>query len=91
MEYLDLSSVLYHGLYLLILFCALPLTVSLVVGVVLSVFQAATQIQEQTLTFVPKLIAVTITLFLAAPWLGSELSEYCASVLISLPLLETSW
>jgi flagellar biosynthetic protein FliQ len=91
MEYLDLPSVLYHGLYLLILFCALPLMVSLVVGVVLSVIQAATQIQEQTLTFVPKLIAVTLTLFLAAPWLGSELSEYCSSILRSLPLLEDSW
>ena len=45
------------------------LAVSLVVGVVLSVLQAATQIQEMTLTFVPKIIAMFIAIILALPWL----------------------
>jgi flagellar biosynthetic protein FliQ len=45
-----------------------PLAVSLIVGLVISILQATTQVQEQSLTFVPKIIAVFITLAVMAPW-----------------------
>jgi len=45
-----------------------PLAVALLVGLVISILQAATQVQEQTLSFVPKIIAVFITLAIMAPW-----------------------
>ena len=49
------------------------LIISLVVGLIISIFQAATQIQEQTLTFVPKLIAIILVLVLGGPWMLNKL------------------
>ena len=50
--------------------------VGLVVGVVVSLFQALTQIQEQTLVFVPKIIAIFITMLIALPFMGATMSGY---------------
>lgn len=61
--------ILREALGLVLLLSAPALLVALVVGAVISVIQAATQVQEQTLTFVPKIIAVFITLVVIAPWL----------------------
>lgn len=53
-----------------ILMCAAPmLIVGLLVGLLVSIFQAATQINEQTLTFVPKIVAVFLTMIIFGPWL----------------------
>lgn len=49
------------------------LIISLVVGLIISIFQAATQIREQTLTFVPKLIAIILVLVLGGPWMLNKL------------------
>ena len=60
-----------------IIICAAPLLlVSLVVGLVISIFQTVTSIQEQTLTFVPKIIAVFLSLILLGNWMLSELSGF---------------
>jgi flagellar biosynthesis protein FliQ len=53
-----------EGLYLILLLSIGPLLVSLIVGLIISLFQALTQIQEQTLTFVPKAIATTLVIML---------------------------
>lgn len=49
------------------------LVISLVVGLIISIFQATTQIQEQTLTFVPKLIAIILILVIGGPWMLNKL------------------
>lgn len=49
------------------------LVISLIVGLIISIFQATTQIQEQTLTFVPKLIAIILVLILGGPWMFNKL------------------
>ena len=49
------------------------LAISLVVGLIISIFQATTQIQEQTLTFVPKLIAIVLVLVIGGPWMLNKL------------------
>lgn len=54
------------------------LVVGLVVGVVLSLLQAVTQIQEQTLTFVPKIVAMVAAAVLTMPWMAQKLLEYSA-------------
>lgn len=57
---------------------ALPLLlVGLVIGLVVSVFQAVTQIQEQSLVFIPKLLAVALVLVVAGPWMLDQLLTYC--------------
>ena len=52
------------------------LIVGLVVGLMVSIFQAVTQIQEQTLSFVPKIVAMMVTLILIIPWIGVRLLEF---------------
>ena len=61
----------------LVIKCSAPLLlVSLVVGLIISIFQTVTSIQEQTLTFVPKVIAVFLTLMLVAGWIGTSLTDF---------------
>lgn len=65
-----------NALYL-ILKVSLPiLMVSLIVGLLISIFQTVTSIQEQTLTFVPKIVCVFVALMLLGPWMMQELVEY---------------
>jgi flagellar biosynthetic protein FliQ len=74
-----------HGLTMLLMVSAPVLGVVLVVGLVVSVFQAATQINEATLSFVPKIVAAVLVLGLAGPWMLTTLVEYLQRVLRSLP------
>jgi flagellar biosynthesis protein FliQ len=65
---------------------ALPLLlVGLAVGLVISVFQAVTQIQEQTLTFIPKILATIAVLVVGGPWMLDQLLQYTAELWLSIP------
>jgi flagellar biosynthesis protein FliQ len=67
---------------------AMPLLlVALVVGLVVSVFQAVTQIQEQTLTFIPKIVAMGATLVVAGPWMLNQVVAYTEQLYSSIPSL----
>ncbi len=74
-----------NGMYILMLICAPVLGVSLLVGLLISVLQAATQINEMTLTFIPKLLALFITLVLAGPWMLNTLLDYTTRLFRSIP------
>ena len=69
------------------LLCAPVLVFGLVVGLIVSVFQAATQIQEMTLTFVPKIVAVAAALVLFGPWMLRSMVNFTTKLFISLPNL----
>jgi len=70
----------------MVLWLSLPmLAVALVVGVAISLFQAVTQIQEMTLTFVPKIIAVFACMVIAAPWLTRTMVAFTRRLLESIP------
>ena len=56
------------------------LLAAMAVGIVISILQAITQINEQTLTFIPKMVAVTITLLVMAPWMLRIMQDYAISV-----------
>ncbi len=61
----------------IILITAAPMMIAaLVVGLIVSIFQATTQIQEQTLAFVPKIIAIFITIIFAGPWIMGKISTF---------------
>ena len=64
------------ALYLIIKVSMPILLVSLIIGLVVSIFQTVTSIQEQTLTFVPKIIAVFLTLMLAGGWMLQKMTEF---------------
>ncbi|KMQ73839.1 Flagellar biosynthesis protein FliQ [Candidatus Burkholderia pumila] len=75
----------HQAMYVALLLAAPLLLVALVVGLVVSVFQAATQINESTLSFIPKLLAVAVTLVIAGPWMLSTLLDYMRSILTITP------
>ena len=67
--------------------CAPILGFGLVVGVAVSVFQAATQIHEMTLTFIPKIVAVLVALVMFGPWILNRLVTFTSDLLQSIPTL----
>jgi flagellar biosynthetic protein FliQ len=72
------------ALWTALLISAPILAVSLVVGILISLFQAVTQIHEVTLTFVPKIIAVFVVLALFGPWMLNTMTAYTAQLLANL-------
>jgi flagellar biosynthetic protein FliQ len=82
-----IEQVVREGLYLVLLVSLPVVMASLVVGLLVSLLQATTQLQDHTLTFVPKLVAVLATLAVAGPWIGSQLVRFTQVVLQGFPLL----
>ena len=60
---------------------------SLIVGLLVAMFQAATQINEQTLSFLPRLLVILVTLIVAGPWLAQRMIEYTQNLIMNIPLL----
>ena len=77
----------HEAMYVALLLAAPLLLVSLVVGLVVSLFQAATQINESTLSFIPKLIAIAVTLVIAGPWMLTTMLDYMHQMFTSIPSL----
>lgn len=73
------------GMEMLVTVVAPVLLVALAVGLAVSLFQAVTQINEATLSFLPKLLAVLATLAIAGPWMISMLTDWIRQVLLSIP------
>ncbi len=63
------------------------LLTALVIGLVISVFQAATQINEQTMTFIPKIVGVFVTLLIFAPWMLQKLTAFLLMIFNQLPTI----
>lgn len=63
------------------------LLIVLIIGLVVSIFQAATQINEQTLSFIPKLVGVFVGLIFAGPWMLTTMVDYMRVVFTSLPAM----
>lgn len=67
-----------------LLMAAPMLLAGMIVGLIVSIFQAATQINEQTLTFIPKIVAVFITLLLMTPWLIQTMTSFARGIFTSI-------
>jgi flagellar biosynthetic protein FliQ len=76
-----------HALEMTMLLAAPLLLVALAVGLLVGIFQAATQINEMTLSFIPKLIAIAVALMVAGPWMLRELIGYTRALIESIPSL----
>lgn len=83
----QLTFITQEALFLVLVASAPPVLMSLLVGFIISLFQATTQIQEQTLTFAPKVVAVFGVLALAGPWIGSQLLRFTYHVFDRFPAL----
>ena len=78
-----LISITKQALYLTLILSAPAVAAAMMIGLVVSLVQATTQVQEQTLTFVPKLVAVIVTLALVGPWTMVQLVSFTHSLLDS--------
>ncbi|RZT09014.1 flagellar biosynthetic protein FliQ [Duganella sp. CF402] len=76
-----------HAMEITLMIAAPMLLVALIIGLVVSIFQAATQINEQTLSFIPKLVGIFVALVVAGPWMLSVMLDYMREVFNGIPLL----
>ena len=74
------SELIRHTLILALITAAPMLLIGLVVGVIVSLLQAVTQIQEQTLTFIPKIVAMVVAAIVMLPWTAQRLMEYATAM-----------
>ncbi|HCI28906.1 MAG TPA: flagellar biosynthesis protein FliQ [Fervidobacterium sp.] len=74
-------DVMKEGIQMLLTLIVPPLLVSLVVGILISVFEAATQIHEQTLTFAPRIIAVFLTLLFLFGWMIESIIQFITDII----------
>jgi flagellar biosynthesis protein FliQ len=79
--------ILREGLLMVLLLSGGPMLASMMVGFMVSLFQATTQIQEQTLSYVPKLVAVFVTLMIMGPWILSQAVRFTTLLFESIPLI----
>jgi flagellar biosynthetic protein FliQ len=76
-----------EALWLTALIVATIVVPSLLVGLLVAMFQAATQINEQTLSFLPRLLVILLTLIFAGPWLVRQLMEFTQTLIMNIPML----
>jgi len=69
-------EIFHDALMLALLLCGPMLVISIIVGLVISIIQAATQVHEQTITFVPKLVAIALILLVTGPWMMNQMNEF---------------
>ena len=81
----EIFQLTYQSLILILVLSGPPIIISMVFGLVVAVFQAATQIQEQTLSFTVKLFAVILTLMLLGGWLSSQLIQFANNIFKNFP------
>jgi len=73
-----------NSVYIILIVTAPVIGIGLLVGLIVSVFQATTQIQEQTLAFVPKIVAVLVSIVLFGPWMLTHLIDFTENILSNL-------
>ncbi len=87
MEYEYVIEVAQQAMKITLMLAAPMLIGALVVGVLVSIFQAVTQIQEQTLSFIPKILVIVAALVIFSPWMMETMTSYTRELFISIPEL----
>ena len=85
----EIYQLTYQALLLILILSAPPIVISMILGLMVAVFQAATQIQEQTLSFTVKLFAVILTLIFLGGWLSSQIFNYANMIFTNFPKWNT--
>lgn len=81
-------TLLREGLFLVLLLSAAPMLASLVIGLTISMLQAVTQLQEQTLSYVPKVVGVLITIAILGPWIIAQMVRFTQTLFNSIALVQ---
>ena len=80
----EIYQLSYQALILILILSGPPIIISTVLGLIVAIFQAATQIQEQTLSFTVKLFAVIFSILILGGWLGAQVMQYTNTVMNSI-------
>ncbi len=81
------ASIFSESVYLMIILLTVLITPGLIVGLIVAMFQAATQINEMSLSFIPKLFVTYLVLVMAGPWLLKTMVNYTDSLISNIPYL----
>jgi type III secretion protein S len=76
----EIYQLTYQALLLILILSGPPILISMILGLMVAIFQAATQIQEQTLSFTVKLFAVILTLMMLGGWLGAQILRFALTI-----------
>jgi flagellar biosynthetic protein FliQ len=87
MSPMDIATVWQDAMFLIVTMVMVIIMPSLVVGLVVSTFQAATQINEQTLSFLPRLLTTLFAIILAGPWLLRSVLDFTQQLITDIPFL----
>lgn len=81
----EIYQLSYQSLLMILLLSGPPILISTALGLLVAIFQAATQIQEQTLSFMVKLFAVIITLMMLGGWLSGQIMQFTSNIFVNFP------
>jgi len=81
----EVYQLTYQALLLILILSGPPILISMVLGLMVAIFQAATQIQEQTLSFTVKLFAVILSLMILGGWLGGQIIQFALTIFQNFP------
>lgn len=79
----EIYQLSYHALMLILLLSAPPILISTLLGLFVAIFQAATQIQEQNLSFMVKLVSVILSLIVLGGWFSSQIMQYTNNIFLN--------
>lgn len=87
MEAMNIGDIFSEALWIVVLLVSVVIVPSLVVGLVVATFQAATQINEQTLSFLPRLLITLLVMIVTGPFLVHKVVEYSQAIFLNIPIL----
>ena len=87
MDAMNIADLFTEALYIVMILVAVLIVPSLLVGLVVATFQAATQINEQTLSFLPRLMMTIMVVIVAGPWIVAKVVDYAQKLITNIPYL----
>ena len=87
MDPFAVATVWQDAMYLILMLVLVIILPSLLVGLIVSTFQAATQINEQTLSFLPRLLTTLLAIIIAGPWLLRSMLEFTQQLIVNIPFM----
>ena len=88
MELIGVSSIFYDGIILAIIISSFPLLTAFIVGLLISILQVATQIQEQTISIVAKISSVIFIFFIFGSWMGSQMIDFFITTMSNIEMVK---
>lgn len=87
MDAMNIGDLFSEALFIVVLIVVIVILPSLIIGLVVATFQAATQINEQTLSFLPRLVVTLMMLIFAGPYLVGKVTDYANAIFMNIPTL----